>query len=731
MKNPYVLLIDINPTLSILGQPNDAVIAVAYDFFFQYFGGTAPYVCTVIGSVPAGWTFNAATGELSNASPTTAGHLALTLQLRDAEYKQTPPLTFHWDVIALPLQLTGHIAGGASGSAAIGSYAASGGVAPYTYTVLSGTFPTSGGLSSAGVATGTWSAAGSYSWIVRVTDALSNHVDLADSCTITFVALTAAGSFAENAPGTPLAGSVAISGGLTPYGVSVLSGTPPPGSAFGIVGSTCTSTGNVAANASGAYAWTLRFTSADLQHFDLPCSANIVMAAQSLRAKIAAFWGFNSSVADAARTGLSYGGTVSYVAGVGGRNKLAAPATQINTGTTQAACVGANCYHSSQKFSIGGFFQPTTLAPHFRVGAVGTSSPVFGISSTTGKWRITINTSTPTATTCDSTTAAVVGTNAHVVGTWDGTNIKIYVNGVLENTVAGPSNVNLNSFINYALTNVAAAPTTTVQDLFYAHGDLTAAEAAWMYNAGAGRAYATDVSSVAYGTTYDAFLLSLAPTGFYKLNQTSGSVATDSSTLGNGTMNGTAAFQNTIAAPSGFGTDFTASFNNGGNGACSLPGINFTSGGLDYTMGGFFYPQTFIDADGSVCILASDTNLGDARNIEFQSVITGQLVALRGAGGSVNGSAVNPTATSANTWYHMFGMFDNSHKLLMDYINGIIVKGTFLGATATAVNCTNHTLAASGALSGRRIKTLACRYSFFKSLQLTPPQIAQLYDLGH
>lgn len=73
--------------------------------------------------------------------------------------------------------------------------------------------------------------------------------------------------------GDPLSGSLTISNGWSPYSVAVQSGAAPPGTSFGITGSTVTSTGNC--TTAGAYTWTLRVRGADGSYDDSAQSLDI------------------------------------------------------------------------------------------------------------------------------------------------------------------------------------------------------------------------------------------------------------------------------------------------------------------------------------------------------------------------------------------------------------------------------------------------------------------------
>ncbi len=254
-RQRYVLLVDINPALSILGQPPAATLGEAYSFMFQYFGGTAPYTCTVVGSVPSGWSFNPATGVLSHPGPSTPGALSLTLKLRDADYRETAPTTYTWSVVALPLQIAGDAPAGTQGTAYTTTYTATGGVAPRTFAVVSGTLPP--GLSldgSTGVLAGTPTTAGAYSWTVRVADSASATEDLADSAAIAYPTLALSGSYAGGTLASPYSSDLTISGGDGSYSnARVTSGSLPAGLSLSIVGSALRLSGTPTAVASSTF----------------------------------------------------------------------------------------------------------------------------------------------------------------------------------------------------------------------------------------------------------------------------------------------------------------------------------------------------------------------------------------------------------------------------------------------------------------------------------------------
>ncbi|MEN3943514.1 putative Ig domain-containing protein [Prosthecobacter sp. SYSU 5D2] len=149
-----------------------ASVGVTYNQTLAATGGTAPYSWTVSsGTLPAGLTLNASTGAITGKATTANGAGAsITFRATDAggcqgsvtvSFKVCPVLTIS------PSSLPSANVGTAYSQTLSGS----GGTAPYTYAITTGSLPAGLTLSSAGVISGRATTAATTSFIVRITDA--------------------------------------------------------------------------------------------------------------------------------------------------------------------------------------------------------------------------------------------------------------------------------------------------------------------------------------------------------------------------------------------------------------------------------------------------------------------------------------------------------------------------------------------------------------------------------
>lgn len=81
-----ILLVEIAPELSIVGDPPTAFVGSLYSYTFTAAEGTPPYQWALADStLPSGWSLNATTGVLSHAGSVVDGDaFSFTVRCRDA-----------------------------------------------------------------------------------------------------------------------------------------------------------------------------------------------------------------------------------------------------------------------------------------------------------------------------------------------------------------------------------------------------------------------------------------------------------------------------------------------------------------------------------------------------------------------------------------------------------------------------------------------------------------------
>jgi Ice-binding-like/Putative Ig domain len=148
-------------------------VGTAYNQTVTASGGTAPYTFAVTsGALPNGLSLNAATGTIAGTAPSAPGLFNFTITATDGV--NCPGSLAYSIAIACPVITVGPPA---LPSALVGSFynqtiTASGGRAPYTFSVSSGALPNGLTLNAAtGAITGTASAPGTASFTIRATDA--------------------------------------------------------------------------------------------------------------------------------------------------------------------------------------------------------------------------------------------------------------------------------------------------------------------------------------------------------------------------------------------------------------------------------------------------------------------------------------------------------------------------------------------------------------------------------
>ena len=232
----YTLVVAV-PTLAVTPVTLPAGTAgTAYSQTLTISGGIAPYTAALSGVLPAGLTFNAATRSFSG-TPTQSGTFNISVTVTDSTGGTAATITTPYTLsIAAPsLTLTpATVPSGTGGVAYAQMFSASGGIAPYSYTVSAGALPQGLTLNaSTGAVAGTPSVAGSFNFSITGKDSTTGA---AGSVTQAYTLPVSAPAITLT-PETLPAGLFAVSyplqltavGGTAPYRYAVTSGALPAG----------------------------------------------------------------------------------------------------------------------------------------------------------------------------------------------------------------------------------------------------------------------------------------------------------------------------------------------------------------------------------------------------------------------------------------------------------------------------------------------------------------------
>ena len=229
-QQPYSWVI--NPPVSLSPSSLSAmVVGVPFTESVSASGGTTPYNYAVTaGTLPAGLVLDALTGAITG-TPTVSGAYSFTITATDAvtasasvPYSGTvtsPTITVS------PSTLSSMVVGVPFSE----SVSASGGTAPYTYTVTSGTLPAGLTLNpTTGLISGTPTTSGAYSFTITATDAFSSTGSQPYTGTVILTTITVSPSTLSTIQvSVPFSESVSASGGTAPYTYAVTAGTLPAG----------------------------------------------------------------------------------------------------------------------------------------------------------------------------------------------------------------------------------------------------------------------------------------------------------------------------------------------------------------------------------------------------------------------------------------------------------------------------------------------------------------------
>jgi hypothetical protein len=245
------------------GSPSGGTVGQTYSFQYTMSGGVSPYTFSLTsGSLPPG--LNLSSAGLISGTATTAGTYNYVLTVNQNCSGSSPitvsgSITINAACPALSISSPSTLTSGTVGSGYSYQIPISGGQAPFTYSIVSGSLPSEMNMSSAGLITGTPSAPGTWNFTVRVTDSCvaggriskKSFSDKGLSLTINpascpALSITSPPTITNGIVNQSYTYQFTTSGGQSPIAFSIVSGPLPSGlnlNSLGLISGTPTTTG--------------------------------------------------------------------------------------------------------------------------------------------------------------------------------------------------------------------------------------------------------------------------------------------------------------------------------------------------------------------------------------------------------------------------------------------------------------------------------------------------------
>lgn len=171
--------------------------------------------------------------------------------------------------------------------------------------------------------------------------------------------------------------------------------------------------------------------------------------------------------------------------------------TYIGTVAQAQACFGT-ALDDNDALSIECWYKPTTLRTSGVNNLIRHDGTLWWLRINSKKAQILINTTTTSNTTLDGATTLVNGNIYHIVGTWDGDKLRVYVNGVLDATsssITGTLTTGTNANATYLGSPGSETMDGAIDEVAIYRKALSATEILNHYNSGIG------LVSIPAGTT--------------------------------------------------------------------------------------------------------------------------------------------------------------------------------------------------------------------------------------
>ena len=248
-------------------------VGVPYSQTLAASGGVPPYAWQLSsGNTPGGLTLNQYSGTISG-TPATAGSFSFQVKVYDSQQGSATG-SFVIRIAAGALTITtSSLPAGTLGASYTATLAATGGAPPYTWSASG--LPSGLSISSAGVISGTPTAAGSFSVTVQATDSAQVTATKAYSVTVAAALTITTATLPGGTVGTPYSQTLAASGGTAPLTWSVSTGTLP-------TGLTLSATGSLTGTPTAAGTFTFTIQVADATRATATKSFTITVAALTI-----------------------------------------------------------------------------------------------------------------------------------------------------------------------------------------------------------------------------------------------------------------------------------------------------------------------------------------------------------------------------------------------------------------------------------------------------------------